>query len=465
MVRSIVSFVLVVAVLYVLSLSGSGCAQVGMPIGGPKDTLPPVLLNANPPNQTTGFSANRIVFTFNEYVQLQNAMQNVIVSPLPDKMPGVDYKLKTVTIRLRDTLEENTTYKIELGNSIQDINENNPYLNFTYLFSTGSYIDSLSLGGKVVVAETGGVDTTLMVMLYTNFSDSAVFNEKPRFITRVDRDGNFMFTNLPKDTFHIFALKDDAGQRRYLSTTQLFAFLDSTVVSGQSPEPVTLYAFAEPDEEAATPAQTKATDTLKLISAIENATQDLLSPLALQFSAPLATFDSTRISLSDTLFNPVAFTVDYADSLQTVLNLRVNWKENEKYLLTLQPGLATDTSGNRWSFRDTLAFTTQREASYGSIKISFQNLDSIQNPVLQFVKSGKLYKSFPLSGSVFEQKLFEPGEYTLRLLADENGNGIWDAGHYNPAAPETQRQPERVLPIQQPMNIRAGWENERDILL
>src|SRR5690606_32052953 len=142
------------------------------------------------PNETVNFNKDRIVLTFDEYVQLQDVQQNLLVSPVPKINPNVDFKLKTVTIRLRDTLLENTTYKIELGTSIRDLNENNPFRDFTFLFSTGAYIDSLTLSGNVEIAETGKTDSTLFVFLYRDLSDSAVFKKKPTYITRVNKEGD-----------------------------------------------------------------------------------------------------------------------------------------------------------------------------------------------------------------------------------------------------------------------------------
>ncbi len=97
---------------------GSGCAQIGAPTGGPRDSIPPKLLNANPPNGTLNFKGNHITLTYDEYVQLQKVQENLLVSPTPKITPNVDYKLRTVTIKIRDTLEPNTTYRFDLGNSI-----------------------------------------------------------------------------------------------------------------------------------------------------------------------------------------------------------------------------------------------------------------------------------------------------------------------------------------------------------
>src|SRR5688500_8845838 len=94
----------------------SGCGQILAPTGGPRDSLPPRLLSANPPNSTTGFKGNRIVLNFDEFVVLEQLRENLLVSPAPNNDPYIDYKLRSVIIKLRDTLESNTTYSINLGN-------------------------------------------------------------------------------------------------------------------------------------------------------------------------------------------------------------------------------------------------------------------------------------------------------------------------------------------------------------
>ena len=111
--------------IYLLSVMAAGCAQIAMPTGGPRDSIPPVLLNANPPNKSIHFEGNRITLTFDEYVHLQDLQKNLLVAPTPKIIPNINSKLKTVSIKIRDTLQPNTTYSFQFGNSIQDINENN----------------------------------------------------------------------------------------------------------------------------------------------------------------------------------------------------------------------------------------------------------------------------------------------------------------------------------------------------
>src|ERR1700737_2145955 len=102
-----------------------GCANIIPPGGGPIDSTPPKLVGANPPNFSKNFKGKQVTFTFDEFVEVQNLGENLVVSPTPTVIPRVDYKLHTVTLRLKDTLEENTTYSSNFGNAIRDVHEGN----------------------------------------------------------------------------------------------------------------------------------------------------------------------------------------------------------------------------------------------------------------------------------------------------------------------------------------------------
>ncbi|MEO8961203.1 MAG: Ig-like domain-containing domain [Ginsengibacter sp.] len=455
----------VAGLCYFLSTTGSGCAQVGMPTGGPRDSIPPVLVNSVPPNKTINFKENKITFTFDEYVHLQDLQKYLLVAPVPKIIPNINSKLRTVTIKIRDTLQPNTTYSFQLGNAVQDINENNPIHNFTYVFSTGAYIDSLTFNGNVVLAETGKVDSTLLVFLYKNLDDSAVYKEKPRYVARLDSSGKYQFQNLAEGTYHLYALKDESGQKIYNNPSQIFAFADSAVQISANVKPVELFAYIEGVNEkpiTRPPAVNKknAEKILKYSTSISSGEQDLLTPLSINFQVPLKNFNSTKIRLTDTLFKPIQTVSISIDTTFKKITVKNNWVEDTYYKILISPDFAIDTLGDKLSKQDTISFKTKKSTDYGSIKLNFKNLDKITHPVLQFVQNNTVVDSFKLTSPTLSVKLFNPGEYELRILNDENENGKWDPGSLH-----LKKQPEKVIAIPRKITIRKDWDNETDIQL
>ncbi len=452
-----------------------GCANMIPPQGGPRDSLPPQLIKASPGDSTKNFTGNRISFSFNEFVDLQNIHENLLVSPLPKTNPKVDFKLNTITVRLKDSLETNTTYTLNFGDAIKDYNEGNVLKEFTYTFSTGKYIDSLELYGKVVLAETGKIDSTLIVVLHTSANDSAVVKEKPRYIAKLDGKGNFVFKNLPPKKFYLYALKDDGGTHRYFNDKQLFAFADSPVVVQLKTEPVTLYAFTS-GEAPTTPVVLPSVNIgnrkkglsetvdkrLKYQTNLTGNQQDLQGNFMMTFEQPLRLFDSSKIRLyTDSAYKPVAAYTFEKDSSNRKIQLAVTWKENTLYHIILQKDFAEDSSGKKLLKTDTLHFKTKQLAEYGSLQLKFRNLDLAKNPVLQFITNDNIYKSFPLGSSSFSQPLFLPGEYELRILYDRNKNGKWDPGNFF----GKHKQPEIVNPVERKISVKPAWKNEVEIAL
>jgi hypothetical protein len=446
--------------LYSAVTFNTGCAQIGAPTGGTKDTLAPILVKATPDTNSLNFRETRITLTFNEYVEVQDLQNNILVSPLQKSNPNISNNLKTVTIRLRDTLLPNTTYSINFGNAIKDVNEGNIYPDFTYVFSTGNSIDSLALDGKVVLAETGMADSTLSVLLYRNTNDTAVQKIKPDYMARVKGDGSFRFQHLPQGEFKIYALKDGDGSRTYNSRTELFGFLDSAVTVSLQTNPVTLYSYAEE--------KTKETTTTSVLRALVerklrystnlSGSQDLLQPLILTFNNRLKVFDSSLISFTDTFYNKITNVSPVLDSTKKIVTLDPAWKPGEFYVLIINKDAVQDSTGNKLSKTDTLRFAAKTDADYGRVTLRFTNYNQAKNPVLQFVSNQLLKFSFPLTGPEWTNKRFPPGEYELRILNDDNKDGLWTPGNYS-----KKLQPEKVITLPQKLSIRADWDNERDI--
>ncbi len=445
-------------------IGSNGCAQIGAISGGDRDSLPPRLLSADPKLLSTNFTGNKITFTFDEYIdELQDVQSNVLVSPLPKNNPEIRSKLKTITIKLKDTLLENTTYSINFGNAIKDVNEGNIFKDFTYVFSTGNTIDSLMVTGKLQLAETGKPDSTLIVMLYRNANDSSVQQIKPNYIANVKGDGSFSFTNLPAGNYNIYALKDGDGGKTYNSKTELFAFTSTPITVSDSTAPVNLFAYAE-EKTSKLPAattvkpKTAAQKKLRYTLPLAGAKQDLKDSFTLEFNNPIKKLDSTKIILTDTNYVPVNGVFYFADSNK--LKLITKWTEDFDYKLIIQTNAVTDKTDSTLTKTDTLRFKTKKESEYGSVVIRFNNLDFAKHPVLQFVQEDIVKASFALTQKEWRNKLFNPGEYEIRILYDDNNNGIWDPGNYT-----KKLQPEQVIVLPKKIAIRENWENESDINL
>ena len=465
--------VLLAIILLTNLLGTTGCASIVPPSGGDRDSLPPRLVSVTPPDSSMNFAGKRINFVFNEFVQVDNPQANLLITPTPKSNPNVEAHLRTVTVMIRDTLEPNTTYTFNFGDAIRDINESNVLRNFTYIFSTGSSIDSLQFNGRVIIAETGKTDSTLLVFLYRSLEDSAVIKERPRYITRVDNNGNFSFRNLPPGRFAIYAVKDEGGQRRYLARNQLFAFSDTPVVVQPNPTPVTLYAFVARDTNApiapSSPIKTTASRApatvdkrLRIETSLESDQLGLLDSFHLYFrTAPLRFFDSSRLSLTDEKYQPLANYAFLQDTSGKKVTVFYPWVENTGYNLIIDKEFAEDTAGRKLVRNDTISFRTRKEKEYGLVRLRFPNLDLTRNPVLLFLQGDKIVRSYVFTNKEFYARIFQPGEYELRLVFDENKNGVWDTGEFF----EGRRQPEKVLPISRKITVKANWDNEVDITL
>lgn len=454
---------LIIVSVFVAVFSGIGCANIIPPSGGPRDSLPPVLVAETPINAATNIYPKKITFVFDEYVELQNQQENLLVSPNPSNMPVLDARLRTITVKLRDTLEEKTTYVINFGNAIRDLNEGNVLKDFTYVFSTGSFIDSLTLSGKVTIAETGKIDTTLVAILHRNIDDSAVIKEKPRYIAKLNSEGKFTFNHLPKGTYALYALPNDYGHR--YNETKLFAFADKPIVVSDSTPAVSLLAYVDsirPPAQTATPSPKKSKDsTLAYTLSLQGDNLDLLTPFYISLSRPIASFDSSKITLTDESFKPVGGYSIKRDTSDKRFLISNNWKPGALYNLLIQPGSFIDSSGIGVKGFDTIDIKVRPTESYGSAKLRFVNLDTSKHPVLLLLQNDVLVKSVPLTQRDWVQKLIEPGEYEIRILYDKNRNGQWDKGQFF----GTRRQPEVVIVIRDPLTIRENWDNEKDITL
>lgn len=221
------------------------CAAMKSPEGGPRDTTPPKVLKITPENLTTNFKAKKIVIEFNEYIRLNNQFKEFSISPELDRVPELKAKLKKLEITLPDSLEQNTTYTLNFGKSIVDLNEANELKNFSYVFSTGPTLDSLSISGTVTNTLTGDAEIETTVFVLPLARDSLFGKKKASIFTLTDSSGNFKINNLKKDSYKIYALKEKSGDRIYQQESDEIGFQKEPIILDKNFENIQLNLFKE----------------------------------------------------------------------------------------------------------------------------------------------------------------------------------------------------------------------------
>ena len=216
--------------LLLLLLFFSSCANRGIgPQGGPKDTIPPRMVKEQPLNQSVNFHGKKIEITFNEYLQLDNIQQNLLVSPPQQVSPIVKAVGKKVTVEMQEDLIDSTTYTLDFGNAICDYTEKNPLRGYVFAFSTGDRIDSMEVYGRVANAEDLNPVSGLMVGLQANLHDSAFSTLPFTRVARSDSLGEFGIQNLRNGVYRLYALQDQSRDFLYQPGEGL-AFSDSLVI-------------------------------------------------------------------------------------------------------------------------------------------------------------------------------------------------------------------------------------------
>ena len=307
------------------------CANAVAPTGGPVDKVPPKVKLAVPENNSTNFNGRKIEITFDEFVTLENASQNVLFSPPLSEKPNFRLKNKTVIIKFKEPLAENTTYTIHFGTAIKDLHEGNQLEDYVYSFSTGDFIDTLRVAGKVLNAEDKKPVEDAYVCLYAEREnlDSLPLTTIPDYITKTDKEGKFSLSGLADKRYLVFALKDANSNLYFDQPNEEVAFLDTLVPAS--------YPWTAPKPQ---PMDTTATDTTLFIN-------DTLTPVPTDALSPTPS-DST-MQPSDTL-QTLAQTTQ-VDSTQMLLEkklveegiLRFVFRHPAKNAVVMTPEMLPDS--------------------------------------------------------------------------------------------------------------------------
>ena len=363
--------------IYLILLFAS-CAKRGNITGGAKDTIAPVLTASFPKNFSTNFKGKEIKLVFDEYVKLKNLNKQLIVSP-PFNKPLEVLPLnasKMLTIKIKDTLLPNTTYSFNFGQSIEDNNEGNPYQQFKYVFSTGSYIDSLALSVKVKDALEKKTDNFVSVMLYEineKFNDSTIYKESPRYVTNtLDSLEVVKIENIKAGKYLLVALKDN-GNNKFNPKSDKIGFQKHYIsVPNDTIFEVELFKEVLPFK-AIKPTQASKN---RLLMGYEGQTKDV--KITVKNGSEIIPSVITQMPKKDSLqiwFKPIK-----ADSLYVSVQkesykkqFTVKIKDQKKDTLSISP----EYSGNL-PLREKFALNTSIPlVKFDKSKISIQNKDSV----------------------------------------------------------------------------------------
>lgn len=213
------------------------CANIAGPQGGPRDSLPPVIMNITPANGTVNFDQKRIYIEFDEYVKLTDQQKEFFVSPAMEKNPTLTIRGRGIQIDILDTLKPNTTYALNFGSSISDNNEGNKLPGVRYVFSTGPTIDSMYMSGRTVSAEKGDTVSKTLIMFYDAAEvdslypdqDSTLLKLKPKAIARAMTNGVFFAQNLKPIDYRVYAVEDKNGNFTYEQEVDRVGYIDSVL--------------------------------------------------------------------------------------------------------------------------------------------------------------------------------------------------------------------------------------------
>jgi uncharacterized protein (DUF2141 family) len=522
--------------IYVV-LSGlilASCAQIVNPTGGERDFKAPEIVSIYPKNYSTNFDKKSVEIKFNEFIQLNNPSEQIIISPPLESKPEFVNKGRTLEIKFKEKHQSNTTYTINFGNAIGDNKENNLVKNFVYVLSTGSSIDSNFIAGKIENAFTNQPENNVTIGLYdiNGFDDSTTIKYKPIYMSKTNESGLFTINNLPAQTFKIIAFKDENKNLKKEVSEQV-AFLNNNVNTTDSnnhklnlklfkPE---LYKHGrvidtfsrEPDKFVFVVykpkgvvikeingnktyqnhiktingidtfyvfTSTQKTDSVLNFNSTINGKTDVISvkqkvlfkaskptftiskqielndTIKINFNSPLLKFDTSRIVLTK---DSVHLNYKLIKTNDFELQLIYPWEEKTTYRLNIKDSAFVDYYNQR-NKAEKVVYAMKSLKDYANLLLHVKVGKKSGYPyLLQLVSSDekKVHYEFNITKNqdINIQNIL-PGSYKLKVVFDENNNGIWDNGDFN-----TNTQPEKVKYLTEQLTLKAYWDLEQSVLI
>ncbi len=490
----------------------SGCASIKPLEGGDEDVTPPKVLSVKPDSASLNASSQSIVFTFDEYIKTNNASQLLLISPAQKKNPDISIKGKQLTIKLEDTLKANTTYTIQFNGAIADNNEGNPLESYRYIFSTGDYIDSLKYSGYVTQLPSGEICEDCNVHLYESHNDSVVMFDKPDYLAKTDKTGNFYFTNLPNADFKVYVIKDD-NKNLTLDDQELISLPNTRLTTLSNRDTFTVFPYSIKKENkpklviGSTPGVYQFTfeqpiDTAQL--------QVFFNNEAMQYTTSFQ-FDTITL-LNSNRVDSVLLEIKQ-DSTSYDFELTPKYSQSVDYKIKTKGKTTYITSGNWIRIVDSSKLRIEQDSSLVNFKVvAFDSFNIVLNtavdltkPILYTVDSGFIIDPFgnttrfdsvsyiPVGDenpslnltvnipdstryivqlkqgqTIISQRAItlsqtikyndvQPGSYRVSLIKDDNNNNNWDTGN-----PFLNNNAEHIINSEQ-FEMRVNWDKELTI--
>ena len=555
----------IIIIMLLTDLFFQRCASIGSPTGGPRDTIPPILVESIPTNGTTNFNSQEFELVFSEFVKADKIQQQLIITPRVDNKYKTVAKRNTILIKFTDPFADSTTYNLNFADGITDITESNPAVNLSLAFSTGAFIDSLSLEGNVLDLFEQEPVQGYLVGIYPITDTLDYFKEKPLYFTSTNDSGYFQLNYIKSGDFKLLVFNDDNSNIILDPETEAHGFisdsilLDSSIIfekpihtllqnikpiafinarptgpyielkynktidqysiepeylhhsiTGESKDVIRIYSTEEiqPGDSITLIANVsdslanQARDTIKTAFVTSNRKPSEFTYYArnisgvikdeihieVNFNKPIDSIDSTKIYLSqDSTFKwPIPIDLVWNDN-KTILNM-TSQLDPVVLVDTLLSRLPEDTSTDNttnpreplYSIKDLdpITFTLDSAAfisvegdtsilqllripfvessSYGTIKLNI--ISSYPSFNLQLLdRQGQVkYNAWSQNSITFPR--VTPGEYSIRILIDNNEDGKWSAGNLL-----LNSDPEEVYLHHEATTVRENWVLEIDL--
>ncbi len=449
--KSFFCFILTCLCVLLMCFSLMHCGVPGSIQGGSKDTTLPYIVKTNIQQKQTNVPLGTKKFSMvcSEFVNIRDPSK-IVINPSFQTPLKVFFNKRKITIGL-DSIKPQTTYKLDFKNYIQDLNEGNAIENVEWIFSTGRTIDTFSLHGKIVNAETNEIDTLTSIILYATINDSVAIKQKPNYITKPNAKGEFLFTHLKPQPYLLFALENAESVGSYTNSQLKFAFLDQPIQPIHQDSSFLLRVFAEKkiDKKKEQIAMKNGKKIARYTSNLNGQKMDLETPLKLTFNTSIQSWDLTKILLCDTAFETCDAMESFLkyDTITNTLLCNFKWEADEHYNLIIQKKFIRDSSLDMQK-DDTLKMQIQPIKAYGKALIEF-NDTTIHKPLLRIKNGDEVIATIPLiPNQTIATALLKPNKYKTDIVSDRNQNKQWDKGDY-----KLKIQPEWIYQTKQELEI------------